>query len=206
MALTNTVAPAITVVLDVDNKVVGLEVSNGTWTGHTPDSYTRQWYRSTSAIKAGRAAISGETSATYTLLSSDVGKYFDCEVTAHTTEDSTAADADIFGPVVAYPEPVLPVTVNGARMGSIIKPSVTAVAGITYTYQWQRGDTEQTYVNISGATTKNYKPTLTDIHKYLNLVVTATDAENPGNPQVYNLAAGKVPAVPAPYFNRIYRR
>lgn len=67
-----TVAPVITGIF-VDGQV--LTCTNGTWTGTPAPTFTRQWYRN-------GVAIAGETLATHTLITADVGKVIACKVTA----------------------------------------------------------------------------------------------------------------------------
>ena len=75
-----------------------LSSSTGTWTD-TPTSYTYQWSR---AVTSGGTynAISGAVNSTYTLTSSDVGKFLKVAVTAinsggSTTDTSTATISSI---------------------------------------------------------------------------------------------------------------
>lgn len=69
-----TVAPTIT---DDGTPAVGeeLTLSNGTFTGDTPMTYTYQWY-------AGGVPIAGATNATYTPTTVDIGKVITARVTA----------------------------------------------------------------------------------------------------------------------------
>lgn len=70
--LVNSVAPAITGTAQVGQT---LTVSNGTWTGVTPDSYERQW-------RKGGVNIPGATNNTYVPVVGDVGAVISCVVTA----------------------------------------------------------------------------------------------------------------------------
>lgn len=73
-SLSSTVAPTISGSATVGST---LTVSNGSWST-TPDSYAYQWKR------AG-TAISGATSATYVVVSADLGQQITCTVTASKT-------------------------------------------------------------------------------------------------------------------------
>lgn len=77
-ALVNTVAPALS-----GTGVVGtaLTVTNGTWTGSAPITYTRVWQRD-------GVTIAGQTGSTYTVVAGDVDKAITAVVTA---KDSTNA-------------------------------------------------------------------------------------------------------------------
>ncbi|NBV27269.1 MAG: hypothetical protein EBR99_08155, partial [Actinobacteria bacterium] len=95
-------------------------MSNGTWTTST-GTYTYAWYRcssssiSNAATNSACTAISGATSQTYTLGSSDNGKYMFATVTATGTNGSTTAAtstdtgvaASVRGPAVNTVAPVL---------------------------------------------------------------------------------------------------
>lgn len=80
--LVNSVAPAITGTAQVGQT---LTVSNGTWTGVTPDSFTRQW-------RKNGVNIAGATGTTYQPVVGDVGAVISCVVTASKDgyDDSTA--------------------------------------------------------------------------------------------------------------------
>lgn len=79
----NTVAPAITGTLEVGYT---LTCSTGTWTGGAT-SYTYQWQR----VNDSTADISGATSSTYVITSSDCGHILQCVVTALKTNDDSAS-------------------------------------------------------------------------------------------------------------------
>jgi hypothetical protein len=96
----NTVAPGVT-----GTEIVGstLTCSSGTWGLPSPYSagtngtitYSYQWTRSNDGVGTGEANISGATSATYTLVSADVGKYLRCLVAA-TNDGGTSTDEDTY--------------------------------------------------------------------------------------------------------------
>jgi len=81
----NTSAPAISGTTTVNQT---LSVTNGTWTGTTPFTYTYQWYRSS-------AAISGATNSTYVLQILDVNNPITCIVTATNSAGSASASSNI---------------------------------------------------------------------------------------------------------------
>ena len=66
-----------------------LTAANGTWTGN-PTGYTYQWQRA-STVGGTYSNISGATSSTYTLTSSDIGNYIKVQVTATNSGGSTSA-------------------------------------------------------------------------------------------------------------------
>lgn len=85
----NSVAPAITGTAQ-DGEV--LTVADGTWSG-TP-TFARQWY-------ADDVAIVGETAATYTAVTADVGKVINVIVTATNAAGSASAPSNDTAAVIA---------------------------------------------------------------------------------------------------------
>lgn len=92
----NTVAPDASSG-DLNNGTVA-SVTNGTWLGATPMTFTYQWYKHTGATGTG-SAISNETNATLT-LPDDAGKYVYCKVTATNDAGSASAESDRLGPLL----------------------------------------------------------------------------------------------------------
>jgi hypothetical protein len=84
----NTALPVISGTVQVGDVLTS---STGTWT-NSPTSYSYQW-------KADGAAISGATSSTYTLISSEVGDTVTVTVTATNSKGSTPATSASVGPV-----------------------------------------------------------------------------------------------------------
>lgn len=81
VAPTNSTAPAISGTPQVD---LLLTASTGVWSGSPTPTYTYQWNR------AG-VAISGQTSATYTVVTADIGQNITVTVTATNTAGSASA-------------------------------------------------------------------------------------------------------------------
>ena len=90
----NSVAPVVT-----GNATVGssLSVSNGTWI-NAPESYSYQWYKTSVGL------ISGATSSSYTVQSSDDGYRLYCVVTATNGGGSATATSNTTS-VVTYQAP-----------------------------------------------------------------------------------------------------
>lgn len=83
----NTVAPVAS-----GTAIVGqtLSVTDGTWTGTAPITYTYQW-------KRNNVDIGGATNATYVLQAADLGKSIKCTVTAsNAAPTSGTADSNAF--------------------------------------------------------------------------------------------------------------
>lgn len=94
----NTVAPTLS---GTETEGQTLTTTSGTWGLDSPFAsgsngtitYSYQWYRADDVSGTNRAAIAGETATTYTLTSSDVGKYVQAQVRA-TNTGGFDSDAD----------------------------------------------------------------------------------------------------------------
>jgi hypothetical protein len=87
----NTVAPVLSGTPTVGQ---ALTVTNGTWVSKVgAPSYARVWYRDNDVIL-------GQTVATYTLVSGDVGANISVRVTATNVHGSSVATSNSLGPVV----------------------------------------------------------------------------------------------------------
>ncbi|MCW2986273.1 MAG: putative serine protease [Conexibacter sp.] len=91
----NTVGPAITGTAHVASVLTS---STGTWTGTSP-SYTYNWLRCTTLAVDSCVDISGATSSTYTLTSSDRGRYLRVRVTATNGAGAVWARSTVVGAV-----------------------------------------------------------------------------------------------------------
>lgn len=79
-----------------------LTVSNGTWSGSSPITYTYQW-------QLDGVDITGETTATYTPVSGDIGGVVRCVVTGTNSAGSSSANSN-------------GITIVAAPSGSVVPP------------------------------------------------------------------------------------
>ena len=163
-----------------------LSTTPGTWSDINGDAltYSYQWYRADDSSDTNLNQITGATSASYTLTSSDAHKYLRVVVTANDGRGGTQTATSAYTQVT-----------NSAPVNSAV-PSISGIAtvgnalattngtwsdadgdGRTYSYQWYRADDSSgTNLNpITGATSASYTLTTSDAHKYLRVVVTAND-------------------------------
>lgn len=162
----NTVAPAIS-----GSPVEGSTItsSTGTWTGNPTPTYTYQWRR-------GGSPIGGATSASYTVVSADVGQSITVTVTATNVAGSASAtSAAVTGQAaaVAPTNSVAPAISGSPTVGSTLTSSTGTWAGTptpTYTYQWNRAGSP-----ISGQTASTYTVVSADIGQNITVTVTATN-------------------------------
>lgn len=110
----NVVSPGITGTAQVGQT---LSVSNGTWTGTTPITFTYQWQRVTTNI-------SGATSSSYTLVAADVGNKIRCVVTATNAAASVNATTASTSSVV----PLIGEAFGGGFFAGQISTSANGVA------------------------------------------------------------------------------
>ncbi|MDR6988618.1 hypothetical protein J2Y66_003122 [Paenarthrobacter nitroguajacolicus] len=139
----------------------------GTW-GPAPVTLAYQWLRS-------GVAVTGATSATYTLAAADLGKTMTVRVTGSKTGFTTAAKTSAATPAVAAGTLTAPVpTVSGtAKVGSVLTvvPGVWGPAPVSLAYQWFRSG-----VAVTGATSASYTLAAADLGKTMTVQVTGSKA------------------------------
>ncbi|WP_183180128.1 DUF4347 domain-containing protein, partial [Azospirillum sp. OGB3] len=113
----NTAVPTVTGTATVGN---ALTRANGTWSDPEGDtlSFTYQWYRADDSNGTNAASISGATSASYTLTSSDAHKYLRVAVIANDGNSNTTTAYSAYTAIL-----------NSAPVNSIA-PSVTGTATV----------------------------------------------------------------------------
>jgi hypothetical protein len=185
-------APAITG-STVDGQT--LSVSNGTWTGVSPFTYTRVWQRCDASGAA--CADMPTTAATYKLVAGDVGTTFRVRVTAK-NEDGETAETTAATAVVAPALPVntaLPAVSGTFKDGALVSATTgtwTGTPTLAYAYQWQR--CSPACADIPGATEQTYRLQLDDVGGTVKAVVRATNGA--GTAAATSGASGTVTAGP----------
>ena len=118
-------------------------------------------------------AVTGATSATYSLVAADLGKAMTVQVTGSKTGFTTAAKTSAATAAVAVGTLTAPVpTISGTQtVGSTLTatPGTWGPAPVALTYQWFRGSTA-----ISGATAQTYKLVAADKGTAIKVRVTGT--------------------------------
>lgn len=172
----NTVLPAISGAAEQGQL---LSVSNGTWTGTPPLSYSYKWDTCNSAGEKCKT-ITGATSSSYRVLGSQIGDTLRAVVTAENAAGSKSADSEPTSVVTTGP-PVnteLPTVSGEAKEGKTLSTSTGTWAGtepFTYTYQWQHCTSTETSscTDISGATSQTYTIQESDAGDWIRACVTA---------------------------------
>jgi hypothetical protein len=157
---------------------------NATWTGTAPLTYTYAWLRC-DETGFSCAAISGATSATYTLVSADLGTTLRFRVTAKNSEGSKTADSNETGIVSkanGEPASTKPPLVSGfAEVGNNLQTTTGTWVGdkpMTFSYKWLRCDKQGNACDtIPGATSSSYKVTDADAGGSLRSKVIAQNSK-----------------------------
>ena len=180
---------------------------DGTWSAGDRLTYTYQWQR----CDTGGANCTNVPAASpayfYKQTSGDIGHKIQVIVTATDAENQTGqSTSNLLGPVTNPPAPqntVAPVISGTTQDGQYLKVTSdgtwTSGDRLTYTYQWQRCDTGgANCTNVPAASPAYfYKQTSGDIGHKIQVIVTATDAENQTGQSTSNLL-GPVTNPPAP--------
>jgi hypothetical protein len=131
--------------------------------------------------------ISGATTATYTLVAADAGKYVSVKVTAINSMGSasrwSASTVDVAGLPVNAIAPLVTGTATASQVLTVSN-GTWSESPTTFTYQWLRCTAVQIAANaapgectpISGATANTYTLTVADAAGFIVAAVTATNA------------------------------
>jgi hypothetical protein len=201
-APTNTVPPSVS-----GSAVQGgtLTASAGTWT-ESPTSLSYQWEDCTAAGESC-SIVSKATSATYKLISSDVGHTVRVVVTASNAGGSESASSAATAVVNAELPPApastaLPSVSGTAEEGQTLSASNGSWTGspTSYAYQWQDCNGSGSGCSeIGGATSSSYKLLAGDVGHTVRVVVTATNAGGSAkaSSEATSMVVAATPAKPA---------
>jgi len=160
-----------------------LTEAHGTWS-NSPTSYAYQW-EDCNGSGTGCVAISGATSQTYTLTSTDVGHTIVVQETAHNTGgDSSPASSAAYPPgaTVLPPPPSTsgqPTISGTAQEGQTLTEAHATWSNspTSYSYQWEDCNSSgASCVAITGATNQTYILTSSDVGHTIVVQESATDA------------------------------
>jgi hypothetical protein len=157
-----------------------LSVTNGSWEGTPPFSYSYQW--EICAVEKCKK-LSGATSSSYRIISSEIGETLRVVVTAENAAGAKSAKSAQTATITAgAPVNTSPPVISGeAKDGKTLSGSQGSWAGtspITYAYQWQRcNEKGESCANVTSATSSTYGLSPSDIGSTMRVVVTATNAQ-----------------------------
>jgi RHS repeat-associated protein len=196
VAPTNTAAPTVTGTATYNQT---LSASTGTWSP-TPTSYIYEWQRC-DASGSNCAAISGATTANYTLVEPDIGQTIRIHVTASDAAGSTGGSSAVSGQVQTIaPTSMSSPTVSGrlARGQTITaNPGTWAPTPASISYQWKRCDADGTNcTDIPGATSAAHKVASADAGRSVSFSAAASNSA--GSTSASSASSGVLGAPAAP--------
>jgi len=167
--------------------------SPGTWSGLQPINYKFQWLRCKAdagddSSTANCKNISGATTTTYVVSSSDLGLRLRFRVTASNKQGATTATSAATS--VATTEggkpanSSAPTISGGALVGSTLTGSTGMWVGdqpIRYSYKWLRCDKDGNACKATGKTAKTYKVVQEDVGRRLRVQVIAKNSRGSGD-------------------------
>ena len=163
-----------------------LTATSGSWGGTLPITYAYQWQRCNSG-GTGCNSISGAHSATYLLVSGDVGHTIRVRVTATNADGSaqafsapTGAIADLGNAPAATSQPTPSGTAIEGQTLTASDGSWNGTQPITFTYHWQLCTTTAC-TDIKDATNKTYVIAHSDVGLRLRYHLTATNSVGKGS-------------------------
>ena len=188
--ITNTVAPVVSGSWTTGQT---LTASNGSWTA--TGTFTYQWETSTAA-SSGFTAISGATSRTYVLTSSEAGQFVRVKVYNTTSTGDGVAYSIATSKVNAPYNTALPAITSSLRVGNT--QSVTTGTWdntpTSYTYQWQSSIDGIAWSDADTGTASSYVATFDVANKYIRVLVTAINATGSTTVTIGNIS-GFLPPV-----------
>jgi hypothetical protein len=194
-AIVNTAVPTISGVARLTQT---LTASSGTWLNAGDNtSYAYQWEESTDG--GVWSAISGATSSTYSLASTQVGKYVRVAVkatktgfTSYPVTAYSSATSLIAAPVVITNSVAPTVSGTWSQGSTLSTTSGTWSTSGTFAYQWQSSSDGSSWDPISGATSSSYVLTSSESGKFIRSVVAINSTTGAGT--AYSSATRKVGA------------
>ncbi|HUG65672.1 MAG TPA: hypothetical protein VMK83_10680 [Gaiellaceae bacterium] len=162
-----------------------LTASRGSWSGSEPISYAFQWVRCGSdggrADGGDCAIVSGATGREHRLTSSDVGSRLRVRVTASNADGSRTVASNPTPTVVGPPVNTMQPFPRGAMVvGQVVTAdpgSWTGRQSISFSYRWLRCNSAGgECASISGATSRNYRVSSSDVGRKLRFNVIARNA------------------------------
>ncbi len=157
-----------------------LTATEGTWKGTPTITYAYQW-ESCNSLGEACFYISGATTSSYRLISSEVGTTLRVMVTAKNAGGEISAissPTEVVEPKA--PENTEKPKISGeAKDGQTLSASTGSWKGtptIAYSYQWQRCPSLGECKNIEGATSLTYALGHGDVGSKLQIIVTAKNA------------------------------
>ena len=185
----NTAAPTVS---GTAQRGLTLTGTAGVWDG-IANSAKYQWQSSVDGTNW--AAITGATSSTRVISTSEIGRFMRLLVTVTNAEGVVSLASAPTAKVVSAPpvNTVRPVISGTAQRAQTLIGTLGTWTGVdnVYDQQWQRSVNGTTWTNIAGATRPSYKLTIADVGSIVRLLVTATNPD--GTMAASSTASATVP-------------
>ena len=158
-----------------------LSVSDGTWEGTPPFSYTYAW-QECDGVGGACKGVAGATNSSFRLSGSQVGHTVRAIVMAENEAGSRSADSAVTAIVTTGPpvNAVLPAISGKVEESQTLSTSTGEWAGtepLSYAYQWQLCNSAgEDCTNIVGATSSTYSLTASDLGDTLRVIVTTKNS------------------------------
>lgn len=145
--------------------------------GGTASTTSYQW--KSSSDNSTFTNISGATSSTYVLTSSEIGKYVRVSITVSNTVGTNSATSSSTSAVLDVAPTIGTATITGSKVsGQTLTASAGTLGGGTptsTTYQWKSSSDNSTFSDISGATSSTYQLTANEIGKYIKVEISLSN-------------------------------
>jgi uncharacterized protein YukE len=205
-APTNMIRPSIS-----GNETTGssLFVSNGTWTGSAPITFTYQWQRC-NASGTGCANIASATASSYIPTAADIGSRISVVVTARNASGTATAAASPTDPITQgttnpatttrpanTAAPTIKGTLARGKVLTALPGTWSGTTPMTFSYQWQRCPRTTTACTpIAGATRSTYTLAAADVSRRIRLTVSAANGagSTAATSAISKVVAAKAPA------------
>ncbi len=150
----NTAAPVVT---GAWTEGTTITTTTGSWSA--TGTYTYQWQ--SSSDNSTWADISGATSSSFALTSSEASKYVRVQVVNTTASGAGIAYSAARSKVGAPFNTVLPAITGTLKIGSTqtVSTGTWSNTPTSYSYQWQKSSDGISWINLSGETANTYVPT-----------------------------------------------
>ncbi len=192
----NTAPPAIT---GTAQQGQTLTTSDGTWSANPTPTFRYSWERCNSS-GGSCSVLGGQTAKTYVATSADLGSTLRSIVSATNTAGSATAQSNSTPVVTASGS--APRASSQPNVSGTLKVGQTLTAGlgtwtgatpISYTFVWQRCNSNGLCSTIGGATKQTYVATTSDIGHRLRTVITGRNSFGTGS-VTSNLTTGAIAA------------
>ena len=200
----NSAVPSVSGIATVGN---ALATTNGTWSDADGDgrTYSYQWYRADDSSGTNLNPITGATSASYTLTTSDAHKYLRVVVTANDGHGGVRTAASTYTAVMnAAPTDITLSNSSvdqaggaNATVGTLTATDPDVGETFTFTLVSGTGDTHNSLFNISGNTLRANNPAALNAGTY-SVRIRVADSYNSSHDEAFAIMVTDTVAPSAP--------